>query len=70
MTRRNKRVNDNNQYAIVHADDVDTMLVITELEGTDDVTIEIVSTSGATSMILNSEAMSFITARTLKSQRH
>jgi hypothetical protein len=68
--RRNKRVNDNDQYVIVHVDDMDTQLIITTLGDTDDMLIEIKSTSGATSFKLNSEALDFITSLNTKSKRH
>lgn len=65
-----KRINDNEQYTIVHKDDLDTRLTVTIFEGKDEVLIEINSSYGENSFKLNSEAMDFISSLLSKSKRH
>lgn len=68
--RRNKRVNDNDQYFIVHVDDMDTRLVVTVLDNKDSILIEIESKWGEKSFKLNTEAMDFLTSLLTASKRH
>lgn len=65
-----KRINDNEQYTIVHKEDMDTRLTVTILEGKEEVLIEINSNYGENSFKLNSEAMDFISSLLSKSKRH
>ncbi len=65
-----KRVNDNEQYVIVHKDDMDTRLVVTVLEDKDSILVEIESKWGEKSFKLNTEAMDFLTSLLTASKRH